>query len=98
MSKYAKGYKAYFICDRSGRKYPYNQAVKEPGTGWKVHWTESDGMWNIVDHPQNFTPHDVSDTIGLRNPRPDINEETSISEASWLGAIGVSATNFGSRG
>jgi hypothetical protein len=72
MSKrYSRGKKARFICDRSGFEYPYSEGVIEPGTGLFVHKSESDGMWNLVDHPQNFSPKDLDDEKGLRNARPD---------------------------
>lgn len=69
--KYASGKKSFGICDRSGFKVPYKRLVKEPGTGLMVDKRWSDGRWNRVDHPQNFPP-DVGETIGLKNPRPDI--------------------------
>lgn len=69
--RWARGKKAYGICDRTGFKVPYRRLVKEPGTGLMVDRLWSDGRWNIVDHPQNF-PSDVSEAISLQNPRPDI--------------------------
>lgn len=35
--------------DRSGAAYPYSQMKEEPGTGFWVHKSESDGVWNIAD-------------------------------------------------
>lgn len=74
MTKFAKGRRALFICDRSGFTYPWRQAVKEPGTGLMVHRSESDGKFNIVDHPQNFPPTDLSERIALKWSRPDRDE------------------------
>lgn len=72
--KWARGKKAFGICDRSGFKVPYHRLVKEPGTGLMVDRSWSDGRWNIVDHPQNF-PADAGEAIALQNPRPDIIHE-----------------------
>ena len=50
----AKGKYAYFICDRSGFRFKYSERVKEP-TGLVVGASETDGRYNILDHPQNKT-------------------------------------------
>lgn len=71
--KYASGKMAFVICDRTGFKVPYRNSVVEPGTGLRVDKRWSDGMWNIVDHPQNF-PADVGEAINLENPRMDVPE------------------------
>lgn len=47
--KYARGAKAYAFSQRSGLPYPYTEMVTEPGTGLRVHRSESDGKWNRVD-------------------------------------------------
>ena len=75
-SQFASGKHARAICDRSGFEYPYSEMVVEPGTNYLVHWSESDGSWNLVDHPQNFPPRKMGDAIGLENPRV----ETAIFE------------------
>lgn len=69
--KYGKGKYARAICDRSGFEYPYSEMVVEPGTGLFVHKSESDGMYNAVHHPQNYSPRDLADGASLRNARPD---------------------------
>lgn len=74
---FAKGKIALAICDRSGFAYPYREMVKEPGTGLLVHWTESDGPYNIVDHPQNYPPKDLVDAVALRWARPDRDEHAN---------------------
>jgi hypothetical protein len=71
MARFSKGSKAMFICDRSGFAYPYSEGVREPGTGLFVHKSETDGRWNLVDHPQNFSPPDLVDRSALRFARPD---------------------------
>lgn len=48
-----KGKYSWGICDRSGMKFLRKDMVKEPGTGLMVHKRESDGKWNIVQHPRN---------------------------------------------
>jgi hypothetical protein len=44
--------KAWAISDRSGLKFHLNEMIYEPGTGVFLHKSESDGMYNAVDHPQ----------------------------------------------
>ena len=65
-----------FICDRSGFKYPITEAVKEPGTGYVVHKSESDGMYSMVCHPQNKPykqgPQRVNKYIDLFRPDVEI--------------------------
>ncbi len=43
---------AWFISDRSGMRFRMSEHVIEPGTGYMIHKSESDGIWNMVDHPQ----------------------------------------------
>jgi hypothetical protein len=74
MAKYAKGKMAVFICDRSGRKYPMRMATREPGTGFLVHRQESDGLFNVVDHPQNFPSKHMQDRVALKWSNPGRNE------------------------
>jgi hypothetical protein len=69
--KNASGKYSVGICQRSGFKYPYRDLVVEPGTGWLVHWSMSDGMWNLKDHPQNKSPRKKVERIGLAFPSPD---------------------------
>lgn len=73
MGNWSTGKNAIAICQRSGLRFPYKEMVFEPGTGLFVHYTESDGMYNRVDHPQLHIKG-VSDKIALENPRPDIND------------------------
>lgn len=68
---YASGKNAIAICDRSGFKYPWSEMVVEPGTGWLVHRSESDGKYSLVSHPQNF-PADVTDYESLPWTRPEL--------------------------
>ena len=61
------------ICDRSGFRYPMTEMVIEEGTGWLVHRSEDDGMWNLVDHPQNHVQRFVEfgDPFPVENARPE---------------------------
>ncbi len=66
--KYNKGRKAVFFSDRSGAPFPYNERVKEPGTGLIVHRSESDGKWNRVDWPRDVII--PADAQKLKDARP----------------------------
>jgi hypothetical protein len=72
--KFALGRNALGICERSGQKCLQRDMVIEPGTGLMVHKAWSDGKWNRVDNPQNFSS-DVSEAISLQNVTGD--EEVS---------------------
>ena len=60
----------WFISDRSGFRFPYDQRVKE-STGMVVHFSESDGGFNIKDHPQNKSPR-IGPSRVLRDARPEV--------------------------
>lgn len=68
----ASGKHAIAISDRSGFKFPWKEMVKEPGTGYIVHRSESDGRWNLVDHPQNNIKNDRADNIALAWVRDEV--------------------------
>ena len=76
----AKGKYAYFICDRSGFRFKYSERVKEP-TGLVVGASETDGRYNILDHPQNKTPR-IDDDENLSDARPDTVLATT-GDAGW---------------
>ncbi len=67
------GSNATFISDRSGWRYPMRESVIEPGTGWLVHNSESDGVWNIVDHPLNHVQRyaNYGDPFPVEYARPE---------------------------
>lgn len=70
------GKSAWFISDRSGMKFPISEAIKEPGTGYFIHRSESDGKYNAVDHPQAHLSKYAElsgDPKPIKNARPDIN-------------------------
>ena len=78
------------ISDRSGFKHPMNEMIVEPGTGWLIHYSESDGMWNLVDHPLNHVQRfvDYGDPFPVGNARPDQEFITALSltdaNGDWL--------------
>lgn len=67
--------KAWAISDRSGMRHPMFEMIKEPGTGYLIHYSESDGIWNMVDHPlanlQKWADFS-SDPYPVLKARPDI--------------------------
>lgn len=66
---------AWAISDRSGLRFHKRDMIREPGTGYLVHKSESDGMWNYVDHPQAHINEyaNFGDPFPVENARPDIN-------------------------
>jgi len=69
-----RGANAWFISDRSGMRFKLKDAVKEPGTGYLIHRSESDGRYNAVDHPQaNLHKYSrpYGDPFPLADTRPD---------------------------
>jgi hypothetical protein len=74
---FASGKNAWAICQRSGLRFLYREMVREPGTGLWVHYSESDGMYNRVTHPQLHIKG-VSDRIGLEHPFPDNEDAVSV--------------------
>lgn len=65
---------AWAISDRSGMKFPMREMIKEPGTGYFIHKSESDGKYNAVDHPQaNLQKYATlsGDPYPVENARPD---------------------------
>ena len=61
--------KAWFICDRSGFRFPYEQRIIE-STGFVVGPTESDGAYDLKSHPQNKSPR-VEERHFIRDARPE---------------------------
>jgi hypothetical protein len=78
------------VSDRSGFRHPMSEMVIEPGTGWLVHRSESDGMWNEVDHPLNHVQKfvDYGDPFPIENARP---EQTFELDYLAIDATGVEA-------
>ncbi len=59
-------------CQRSGFMFPYEQMVKEPGTGLWVHRKYSDGQYNRVQHrnhkPVQPEPQHIPNVFPPQNP------------------------------
>jgi hypothetical protein len=75
--------KAWFICDRSGFRFPYEQRIIE-STGFVVGPTESDGAYDLKSHPQNKSPV-IREKMILKDARPDTVMATTstTSDATW---------------
>jgi hypothetical protein len=74
MAQFARGKKAFGICDRTGFRYKLSDLVYETKngqrTGMRVGKDIADG-----DHPQNFLGRlRIVDPQTLRDPRPDTPE------------------------
>lgn len=65
---------AFAISDRSGFRHPMREMIIEPGTGYLIHRSESDGKYNFVDHPQAHINEYVTfgDPFPVADARPDI--------------------------
>lgn len=72
MLKRSKTAKA--VSDRSGFVFPMSEMVIEPGTGWLVHKSESDGKWSLTNHPLNnldkYLKGKTGDPFPVYNARP----------------------------
>lgn len=66
--------KAWAISDRNGGRYPMREMIREPGTNYLIHYSESDGIYNYVDHPQAHIDRyaQFGDPFPVENARPDI--------------------------
>jgi len=73
MSRYSKNVtkKGQFVSDRDGLTYYISEMMREPGTNLIISKRESDGKWNLVDHPQNHPPKWSPERIGFKNPRAE---------------------------
>lgn len=91
MTRFAKGQNAKAVSDRSGLTFPYREMITEPGTGLRVHWSESDGIYNIVQHPQNFIKRVFDDSPPVQFARPSpwyvveyLVDEVNLSAADYI--------------
>lgn len=66
------------ISDRSGERFPMNEMVKEPGTGYLVHRSESDGQWSEVTHPLNNIERYLKGRTNDPKPVKDARYEPTI--------------------
>jgi len=74
--------KGFFISDRSGFRHRLDQRVKEPGTGFIVAKSESDGIFNLVTNPQNRVKFPIDKEV-IKDARPPDNADRN---QSW-GAV-----------
>lgn len=89
---FAKGKHAYFISDRSGMRFPYNQRVKE-WNGLIVHTSEFERKHEQLE-PRRKSP----DGQGLRDSRPETSEDFFsfiVYTNTGLGILGQKLTTFG---
>ncbi len=80
MSSSGRNVKSWFISDRSGFRYRYRDRVKE-STGLVVGPDETDGNFDIQNHPQNGSPK-IKNFIVLSDARPDTVLATT-GDATW---------------
>lgn len=76
-----------FISDRSGFAYPYEEGVREPGTNFFVHESESDGEFSSVSHPQNRPPKFRREQVPHKNARFDQEFTVSLYMSDGSGTI-----------
>jgi|TARA_B100000959_G_scaffold75197_1_gene79844 hypothetical protein len=74
--------KSWFISDRSGFRFKYKDRIKEEGTQYVVGPGESDGRFDLVNHPQNKSPN-ITGSIVLKDARPDTVLATT-GDAGWV--------------
>ena len=78
MAKYAKGKYAFGFCDRTGFRYKLKDLVPQIKAGRMTGLMVGNDMLD-EDQPQNFLGRlgDYSDPQAIRNPRPDLSQDTS---------------------
>lgn len=92
VARYARGSKAWGLCDRCGFRYLLNQLRYEIEDRRKNGLRVCDGCLD-VDHPQlRLGEIIVTDPQSLFDPRPDLNERVSASLFGWR-PVGHSLTN-----
>jgi len=70
---FAKGKKSVAICQRTGMKHLRSDMVFEPGTGYVVHRSESDGPRNLVTDALNYSSDKIGKPEGvLKYTSPDV--------------------------
>ena len=84
------GTRAYFISDKSGFRYRYEDRVKE-STGFVVGPDESDGYYNLKNHPQNKSPRIRARAI-LKDARPEVS--LTYVSSTWTPADSTAIPNF----
>lgn len=87
MSKFAKGTHAVGICARSGRKMLLRDMVSDG----QYPALMVDPAWRDVKHPAE-TLRVFEDAVALRNPAPDVDNDTAGAGALLVVALGF--TNY----
>ena len=82
--------RAWFISDKSGFRFPYEQRIKE-STGFVVGPGESDGNYNLKNHPQNKSPRIRARAI-LKDARPEA--ALTYVSSTWTPADSTAIPNF----
>lgn len=78
---YARGKKAFGMCDKTGLRYPLKDLVYEIVNGRRTGFRVGRDVLD-PDHPQNFLGRvKASDAQSLRDPRPDTG--LAASRAIW---------------
>lgn len=90
--------KASAISDRSGFKFPMSEMVIEPGTGWLVHRSESDGQWSLSEHPQNnlnkYLRNKHGDPFPVENARPRPSTETVSAITTYQTSVRMGGVGY----
>jgi hypothetical protein len=78
MAKFAKGKYAFGFCDRTGFRYKLKNLVPQIKAGRMTGLMVGRDMLD-EDQPQNFLGRlgSYADPEAIRNPRPDLSQETS---------------------
>lgn len=100
-SGFAKGRNAVAIDQRTGFKELQREMMFEPGTGYYVKRSESDGKWSLINHPQNYPSPKLkySERVGLKYPSPDVALSIGIIvSADALGLPSHASTFYTSTG
>lgn len=78
MSKYARGSRAWGICDRTGFRYALKDLVYEYNNGTRTGRRIGRDMVD-PDHPQNFVGKvRTNDPMSLWDPRPDPRDDAGL--------------------
>ena len=80
---------AWFISDRSGFRFKYKERIVE-STGFVVGPGESDGIFNLKDHPQNKSPDFRAQPV-LKDARPDtvMASVGTSTDATWTPSMTI---------
>ena len=92
MPAYARGAKAWGICDRTGFRYRLHDLVWEFQNGVKTGLRVGNDV-SDKDHPQNFLGRlKINDPQALQDPRPDYSPGRGVWGWDPVGNSGVALT------